>query len=256
MTNLVEILRNAPKGLELYSLICGKVKLYSVKPSDEYPIVVETSTKNVYWFDEYGRINEKGDCLLFPSKECKLWTEWQFTLLKPGHFITTAMGLTFYIKSKLNYDFKAVYKDGSIGDINSITTFRFASTEEIEHFYVELRKNGYTIKNGELKPAEKCEIRLVGYPTNISVSITKAKKTTLIDSKPFTIDDFKPFDKVLVKHCGGSWHIQFFSHYNTGSSFPYACLFECKYKHCVPYNDETKHLLETTEEYNGKYKTW
>lgn len=204
-------------------------------------------------FDEYGRKTEKGECLLFPSKECKNWNGWQHTLLKPGHFIT-AMGLTFYIKSKLNSDFKVVYKNGNMGGMNPITVFRFASTEEIEHFYVELRKNGYTIKNGELKPAERCEIRLEGYPTNISVSIVEAKKTTLIDSKPFTIDDFKPFDKVLVRAIFG-WKIELFAIYHKGWDTPYECL-GGNYDKCVPYNEETKHLLGTIKEYNGKYKTW
>ena len=253
MTNLVEILKNAPKGLELYSPIYGKVTLSDVQPCSVYVKCESISSKEIM-FDEYGRKTEKGECLLFPSKECKLWTEWQHILLKPGHFVTI-MGFTFYINSKLNDDFKAVYKNGHIGNINPITAFRFASTEEIEHFYVELRKNGYTIKNGELKPAEKCEIRLEGYPINISVSITEAKKTTLIDSKPFTIDDFKPFDKVLVFNSYLGWLIDLFSSYKKHETFPYRCLTYC-YDKCVPYNDETKHLLGTHEEYNGKYKTW
>lgn len=252
MTNLVEILRNAPKGLELYSPVYGKVKLNCVKPNDQYPIGVKRDSDVFnFWFDEYGRIYENGECLLFPSKECKLWPEWQFALLKPGHFIT-AMGLTFYIKSKLNDDFNVVDKNGTVGELCSITPFRFASTEKIEHFYVELRKNGYTIKNGELKPAEKCGIRL-----NITASITETKEPKLINSKPFTIDDFKPFDKVLVrKDSREHWHIQFFSHYNASNNLSYTCLFDCRYEYCVPYNDETKHLLRTNEEYNGKYKTW
>lgn len=248
MTNLVEILKNAPKGLELYSPIYGKVTLSDVQPCSVYVKCESISSKEIM-FDEYGRKTEKGECLLFPSKECKNWNGWQLTLFKPGHFITTAMGLTFYIKTKLNCDFEFVYKDGSTGDINSITTFRFASTEEIEHFYVELRKNGYTIKNGELKPAERCAIRLEGYPTNISVSVTETK-----NNKPFTIDDFKPFDKVLVRAILG-WKIELFATYHKDWSTPYECL-GGSYDKCVPYNEETKCLLSTFIEYNGKYKTW
>lgn len=254
MTNLVEILRNAPKGLELYSPVYGKVKLETVneKIHKIYKIAVTVIDDKMgwgtLWFDECGRVDPDNDCCLFPSKECKNWNEWQFTLLKPGHFIT-AIGLTFYIKSKLNCDFKAVDKNGTIGKLNSITPFRFASTEEIEHFYVELRKNGYTIKNGELKPAEKCEIYL-----DTSTFVTETKEPRLINSKPFTIDDFKPFDKVLGFTCDG-WEINLFSNYAENNTFSYICLTDC-YRNCIPYNDETKYLLGTTKEYNGKYKTW
>ena len=251
MTNLVEILKNAPEGLELYSPVVGKTKLYRVKSSDVCPIVTKSSTGIFCCFDERGRMDKDGECILFPSKENRDWDEWQFTLLKPGHFVT-AMGLTFYINSKFNDDFKVVYSNGFVGKRSPMIAFQFASTEEIEHFYVELRKNGYTIKNGELKPAEKCGIRL-----NITASITETKEPKLINSKPFTIDDFKPFDKVLVrKDSREHWHIQFFSHYNASNSLSYTCLFDCRYEYCVPYNDETKHLIGTTEEYNGKYKTW
>lgn len=254
MTNLVEILKNAPKGLELYSPIYGRVKLEAVneKIHKIYKIAITVIDDKMgwgtLWFDECGRVDPDSECCLFPSKENRNWNEWQFTLLKPGHFVT-AMGLTFYIKSKLNYDFKAVYKNGHTGNISPITTFRFASTEKIEHFYIELRKNGYTIKNGELKPAEKIEIRLEGYPTNISVSVTETK-----NNKPFTIDNFKPFDKVLVRAIFG-WKIELFATYHKGWNTPYECL-GGSYDKCVPYNEETKCLLSTFIEYNGKYKTW
>ena len=260
MTNLVEILKNAPKGLELYSPVGGKVKLYSVKPSDMYPIVVENSIKNVFSFDKYGRINEYGECCLFPSKEQREWNNWYITLLKPGMFIKFKdSGYTDYIMESP--------KDGycrCISMPNCVITnvnvrnyeypYSFASTEEIEHFYVELRKKGFTIKNGELKLAEKCKIRLEGYPTNVSISVNETKITTITDSKPFTIGDFKPFDKVLVKAIFG-WKIELFAIYHKGWDTPYECL-GGSYDKCVPYNEETKCLLSTFIEYNGKYKTW
>lgn len=248
MTNLVEILKNAPKGLELYSPVGGNVKLYSVKPNDMYPIVVENSIKNVFSFDKYGRINEYGECCLFPSKECKNWNEWQKVLFKPGHFIT-AIEVTFYIKSKLNCDFNVIYKNGDTGKINPVTAFNFAPTGKIEQFYAELERYGYTLINGKLEKRKdnKADVLLEEF--------LKEFKTTLVDSKSFTIDDFKPFDKVLVFISYLGWSIDLFSSYKKHETFPYRCLTYC-YDKCVPYNDETKHLLGTTEEYNGKYKTW
>lgn len=77
-----------------------------------------------------------------------------------------------------------------------------------------------------------------------------------IEDQPFTVDDFKPFDKVLVRDSSTfKWRIEIFSHYRKSSYSIYICVAGW-YRQCIPYNDETKHLLETTEEYNRKYKTW
>ena len=62
--------------------------------------------------------------------------------------------------------------------------------------------------------------------------------------------ELKPFDKVLVRDTYGSkWRIDFFSYYDENSSYPYRCLRSC-WAYCMPYNEETKHLLGTTD--NGK----
>ena len=58
----------------------------------------------------------------------------------------------------------------------------------------------------------------------------------------------KPFDKVLVRvfehHV---WKVDFYSHKGQGKEFPYICVGNtCKY--CIPYNDDTKHLIGTTDE--------
>ena len=94
-----------------------------------------------------------------------------------------------------------------------------------------------------------------GYPINVSIS----KEPKLINSKPFTIDDFKPFDKVLVRTSDkGTWFPDFYSRYIIGldDEVTYIVIGVGGYKQCIPYNDETKSLLGTTKEYNGKYKTW
>ena len=247
MKNLVEILRNAPRGLKLYSPIYGEVTLSDVQPYGIY-VKCESVTPNEIMFDEYGRRTEKGECVLFPSKECKNWDNWQYTLFKPGHFIT-AMGLTFCIQSKLNCEFKVIRTNGEVGKINPITAFSFAPTGKIEQFYADLERNGYKLTNGKLEKIKdnKADALLKEFFEGV--------KTKLVDSKPFTIDDFKPFDKVLVRDCYDPWSIQIFSHYTVKSQIMYHVIGDY-YNKCVPYNDETKYLLGTKQEYNGKYKTW
>lgn len=58
--------------------------------------------------------------------------------------------------------------------------------------------------------------------------------------------EFKPFDKVIVRDGDrGKWKADFFSHKIEDNSFPYICVSD-SHKYCIPYNDQTKHLLGTT----------
>ena len=61
--------------------------------------------------------------------------------------------------------------------------------------------------------------------------------------------EFKTFDKVLVRDAyDNKWRIDFFSYYDGNSSYPYRCL-RTSWAYCIPYNEETKHLLGTTDEW-------
>lgn len=64
----------------------------------------------------------------------------------------------------------------------------------------------------------------------------------------------KPFDKVLVrdKECS-IWKINMFSYMHNNTEYPYDC-FLGSYKYCIPYNDDTKHLIGTAEEVPEYYK--
>lgn len=56
---------------------------------------------------------------------------------------------------------------------------------------------------------------------------------------------FEPFQRVLVRNDDiAYWGIDFFEEYAETLEYPYVCLTN-SYKQCLPYNDETKHLLGT-----------
>ena len=67
----------------------------------------------------------------------------------------------------------------------------------------------------------------------------------------------QPFDKVLVYDiydiCEG-WACAFFSHIRE-SEYPYSTS-SGSFKVCIPYNDETKHLIGTTDEAPEFYRYW
>lgn len=75
-------------------------------------------------------------------------------------------------------------------------------------------------------------------------------------SKRFNPKEFKPFDKVLAKDGFSSkWTCTFFSHMDNNTSFPVYCSGEY-FKVCIPYNEETKHLVGTKNDCPEYYKWW
>ena len=76
-----------------------------------------------------------------------------------------------------------------------------------------------------------------------------AEKKMIVDLKPKV--ELKPFDKVLGRNEKDDvWEAELFSHYREESQYPFRCIgFSRKY--CIPYNEETAHLLGTTDEWKG-----
>ena len=65
----------------------------------------------------------------------------------------------------------------------------------------------------------------------------------------------QPFDKVLVRDSStGPWRCEFFSHIKKDSPiYPYLGV-SAAYICCIPYNDDTKHLIGTAEEAPEYYR--
>ena len=65
------------------------------------------------------------------------------------------------------------------------------------------------------------------------------------------------YDKILVRDsCFEKWKCGFFSHINDNNDeCPYYTVGTC-YGLCIPYNDDTKHLLGTTDEAPEYYRYW
>ena len=63
----------------------------------------------------------------------------------------------------------------------------------------------------------------------------------------------KPFDKVLVRdNINNPWVCDHFSYINHAN----ICITTDRCKYCIPYNDDTKHLVGTKEEAPEYYKYW
>ena len=73
----------------------------------------------------------------------------------------------------------------------------------------------------------------------------------------FDPNTLKPFDKVLVKLSNDDvWIADFFSYYDKLEKYmKYVCVTHLAV-FCIPYNDDTKHLVGTTEEAPEYYRYW
>ena len=157
--NLVEILKDCPKGTKLYSTIFGEVKLYKVKDNNTYPIGIEDKEGAQSWLTSNGKFMERfdGECIIFPSREQRNWDLFTVPDCKKGKF-----------------------------DPNTL----------------------------------------------------------------------KPFDKVLVRDSDGCrWRCAFYSHTRENKEYKYMTM-HLGYKRCIPYNNDTEHLLDTTEEAPEYYRHW
>ena len=74
--------------------------------------------------------------------------------------------------------------------------------------------------------------------------------------KRFDPTAFQPFDKVLVRHDSTeAWRPNFFCSFNTNEPSPVKC-FNLYWHICIPYNEETKHLVDTFDDCPEYYKWW
>lgn len=65
----------------------------------------------------------------------------------------------------------------------------------------------------------------------------------------------KAFDRVLCKNGLDMWRCDLFSSYVGTYACPNVCI-GGSYTYCIPYNDETKHLVGTTDEASDFYRYW
>ena len=77
-----------------------------------------------------------------------------------------------------------------------------------------------------------------------------------LKKEKFDPKTLKAFDRVLVKdEYSEIWSCDLFSHLDNEESYKYFTISTC-WNYCIPYNDDTKHLVGTKEEAPEFYKYW
>ena len=140
--------------------------------------------------------------------------------------------------------------DVKLHDINQKRNFIVISLESGETW--DINADG-TITFGDVTSTE-----IMLYPSRKQRDWAKVKyepKKAKFDPKAL-----KPFDKVLSKYDGGCWSANLFSHIEEeDNKYHGICSFVCNgslVKFCIPYNDDTKHLVGTKEEAPDFYRYW
>lgn len=123
----------------------------------------------------------------------------------------------------------------------------------IDAFAIILSAVGFSnitlCSNGKMYDIKEAECIL--FPSKNQRDWSKFK----VPVKKFDPKEFKPFDKVLIKHNyeDERWVCNFFSDILPNGEVH--CIGVTVYE-CIPYNDETKHLLGTTDDCPEYYKWW
>ena len=110
---------------------------------------------------------------------------------------------------------------------------------------------GWLTSNGKF--IEKVDGECILFPSKDQRDWSKFKpKQPKFDPKTL-----QPFDRVLVRDNNDNserWRCDLFSHISTGC-FRFICVGN-GYHYCIPYNDDTKHLVGTTDEAPEFYRHW
>lgn len=201
---------------------------------------------------------------------------------EPKHTTSFYVGYTIGCRCYCNFH---IYDKSTLIALNGDCDTRFATEEEKQKLFEEIKERGYKW-NPETKTLEKLPKFKVGDKiTNGKTSITigyididngyyyeisrnianrlfikNQDEWDLVPNK-FDINTLKPFDKVLVRNSdSGFWQPTFWGIYEVGKSneHQYRNYLTTKgfFRHCIPYNDDTKHLLGTTNDCDEYFKTW
>lgn len=323
--NIAEILRNKPHGIKLYSPIFGDCT-YCYIHDETSDICVRRPYNKMSYFNFEGLYNTAGECLLFPSKEMRDWSKFEWKkgnilvsdngkvevifekfidntyqsfigkhhldnlednlyYQDEGEYLTSIFSIESedaaqtYVKTleeklggKLNRETLEIekqseFKDGDIVTMHKkncdiVFIFNRLRTEGSFYYYAfhTLQTNNtgvidchitlpyaWTFFGGKMNFATDSEKQQLFDALAKKGKAWDAEKKQIVNLKPKC--EFKPFDKVLGRNGKGEvWEAELFSHYREELQYPFRCIgFNRKY--CIPYNEETAHLLGTTDDW-------
>lgn len=127
MINIANILKDAPKGMKLYSPLFGEVEFLYVDSDNNILVVTERHTNYSFTANGIFRVfkcHPHAECLLFPSKECRDWETWLLPtkpMFKVGDWVV---------------DQTFAGSEGYIGEVGIIEGVTMLGDAKKENYYV------------------------------------------------------------------------------------------------------------------------
>ena len=160
-----------------------------------------------------------------------------------------------------NIDLTKILKDCPMGTKLYCSIYgevEFVCIDEYEEYPIKVMVNRKFIdafnRKGFIRPQYNIKCNL--FPSKDQRDWNKFKapcrKTGHFDPKTL-----QPFDRVLVRH-SYAWRCELLSHYreHKGKIDFYCTSAGFVYSYCIPYNEDTKHLVDTTYEAPEYYRYW
>lgn len=152
-----------------------------------------------------------------------------------------------------NLDLVKILKDCPVGTrlysvIHGEVILNHVSSEDVNYPIIVIWREGTASFTRYGRYAIKSDGECILFPSKDQRDWSKFK----VPVEKFDYNTLQPFDKVLVRDEDGAyWRCGFFSRMLSNEM-----LCECRWDQGIPYNDETKHLVGTTDRPDEKYIWW
>ena len=289
--NLVEILKDCPKGTKFYSSVYGELiysNMYTDSLDPKIYFIDENNRSIIVGYYRDGRLYDtKGECTIFPSKDQRDWSKFTAPWLKKerdkdkliqelGEYKVKYIQevLEKYINSMSNKDEErlrkttiAFLKDfAEQGYENAIECIDWLkkqseSSQTNERAWLYLVSDVLTWKDGigqyldDPRVQELAKRLCSEYAQKLyNPSVLSNSSNTRKNEQKFDPKTLQPYDKVIARLHQGIWCCELFSFIEESTNLIKCC--GAYYTRCVPYNDDTKHLIGTTNEAPEYYRYW
>ena len=283
--SLVEILKNCPKGMKLYSPIYGEMEFRGIV-THSGSIHCHTSKGKPHYFYPDGKYELEGECMLFPSKEQRDWDDF----MRPFRDGDIILGTEFNPGCKQyniaifsNYNTNATNKMTVHCQVNGVNEFktgmtvchkdwRLANAEEIQRFTTRMHEYGYDFRGGKLITLPKFKVgdiitngtytfkvshiddRYYYEEAGITVSRLCIQEQDKWKIKKFDIHSLKPYDRVLAKNSNSLWYPTLVS-YVDSSGTVYIIDESDQAAYVIPF-EGNEHLIGKFDDPDPYYITW
>ena len=238
---ILEILKNMPYGMNLYSSAFGKVKFNCIRYFSGGAKLGLIAKEGAIWYKSSGKYREDGEITLYPSKEMHNWDKLSW---KKGDVLVNSKGTFCIFKEFSGYPYTTFIATfvNSVNSVISSSTIKVtqewhkASSEDaekyIEYIYTNLKKVNRRL-NLETLEVESIE------------SIPKRPKPAYKKVNDTPEHEFEPFEKVLVRdQKTDKWTVDLYGFEEKEDGYNYQCVGGCCV-YCIPY-EGNEHLLGTT----------